>query len=223
MKAFILAGGEGKRLHPYTKIFPKPLLPINDEPILSLILKHLKKYEIDEVILATNYKAPLLKIYFGDGSEFGIKINYSKEEKILGTAGPLKLVEDQLKEDFIVMNGDILTDLNINKLIKFHKTESPDITVVCKKEEVLLNYGMIESNGENIIDWKEKPTLNVEISTGIYILNPSVIKHIDKDEMIDMPDLVKRIIKSNGKVLKFMYEGKWIDIGRIDTYQKAQS
>lgn len=199
MKAFILAGGEGRRLHPYTKIFPKPLLPINDEPILSLILKSLKKFGIEEVILATNYKSPLLELFFGDGSNLGMNITYSKEDKALGTIGPLKLVEDKFKGDFIVMNGDILTDLDINKLIEFHKKKSPEITVVCKKEEVSLDYGVIESKGEEIIGWKEKPILNAEISTGIYIINSSVIKNINLNENIDMPDLVKRIINSGEK------------------------
>ncbi len=223
MKAVILVGGKGKRLRPYTYVFPKPLLPINGKPILEIILTKLKNQGVNEIILATNYKSTLLEIFFSDGSDLGVDITYSKEENSLGTVGPLKLIEDKLDGDFIVMNGDVLTDLDIKKLIEYHKKNSSDITVVTKNMDIPLDYGMVKTDGDKVIGWREKPSLSSEISTGIYILNSSILKHIPQDKKYDMPDLIKKVIELNGNVLKFSYDGKWIDIGRIEDYKKVQN
>ena len=173
--------------------------------------------------MATNYKSSLLEIFFSDGSDLGVDIKYSKEENSLGTVGPLKLIEDNLKGDFIVMNGDVLTDLDIKKLIEYHKKNSSDITVVTKNIDIPLDYGMVKTEENKVIGWREKPSLSSEISTGIYILNSSVLKYIPKDQKYDMPDLIEKVIKLGGNVLKFSYDGKWIDIGRIEDYKKVQN
>ena len=183
----------------------------------------LKNQGVNEIILATNYKSTLLEIFFSDGSDLGVDITYSKEENSLGTVGPLKLIEDKLDGDFIVMNGDVLTDLDIKKLIEYHKKNSSDITVVTKNMDIPLDYGMVKTDGDKVIGWREKPSLSSEISTGIYILNSSILKHIPQDKKYDMPDLIKKVIELNGNVLKFSYDGKWIDIGRIEDYKKVQN
>ena len=183
----------------------------------------LKNQGVNEIILATNYKSTLLEIFFSDGSDLGVDITYSKEENSLGTVGPLKLIEDKLDGDFIVMNGDVLTDLDIKKLIEYHKKNSSDITVVTKNMDIPLDYGMVKTDGDKVIGWREKPSLSSEISTGIYILNSSILKHIPQDKKYDMSDLIKKVIELNGNVLKFSYDGKWIDIGRIEDYKKVQN
>jgi NDP-mannose synthase len=223
MKAFILAGGEGRRLKPYTSVLPKPLLPLGDKPILEIILKNLKDQGINDVILAINYKSSLFKMFFGDGSKLGMNINYSKEEKPLGTIGPIKLVEKEFDGNVIVMNGDILTDLDFNKLLEFHNEKNSDITVVSRNIAIPLEYGVIKSKDDKVIGWEEKPSLNSEVSAGIYVIKSSVIKMVEDDKRQDMPELILKVVNSGGNVFKFPYGGRWIDIGRISDYQRAES
>ena len=222
MKAVILAGGEGKRLRPYTHILPKPLLPIWETPIIEIIIKRLKEKGIKDFFILTNYKSDLFEIILGNGSKLGVNITYLKEKTQLGTAGPLKNLEENLDGNFIVINGDVLTDLDFGELLKFHEDNNSLITITIKKEKIRLDYGMIKSEGHYVTGWDEKPVIEADISTGIYVLNSSIIKYIEKDEKIDMPDLIKRIIGLGvSKILKFIYEGKWIDIGRIENYEEA--
>ncbi len=222
MKAVILAGGEGKRLRPYTKILPKPLLPIGDKPLLEIILERLKEFGIREVILLTNYKAKLFELLLGNGEGMGMSIEYSKEFKPLGTVGPLSLIKEKLNEDFIVMNGDVLTDLNFNELNKFHKKNKADLTIVTKKEEMCWEYGTIKAKGNKVIGWEEKSIIQEEISAGIYMLNPSVLSYLKNNEKMNMDKLIKKIIKNKGIVLRFLHSGKWLDVGRVEDHKRAQ-
>lgn len=222
MKVVILAGGEGRRLRPYTYVFPKPLLPIGDQPILGIILERLKKQGIKEAILATNYKDYLIRTFFGDGSDNDMKISYSKEEIFLGTAGPLKSLEEKLKEDFFVMNGDLLTGINVSEVFDFHKQNANDVTIVTKNVKTPINYGIIKNKDGFVTKWIEKPDVTSEISTGMYMLSPRVLKYIPQGKFFNMNDLVETVLKDRGKVLRFLYEGEWIDIGRLDEYKRAQ-
>jgi len=223
MKAVILAGGKGKRLRPYTEIIPKPLLPIKNKPVLEIILEDLKNQGIKEFFLATNYKSYLFKLLFGDGSKKGIKINYSKEKIESGTAGPLKNLETKLKKDFLLMNGDLIISLDINKLKKFHQKSLSDITIVTKEIETPIAYGVLEIKKNRVLSWKEKPTIKSEISTGIYLINPRVIKEIPPNKYYNMNQLVKKIIQKRGVVSRFLYSGKWIDIGLLEKYKEIQN
>jgi NDP-mannose synthase len=223
MKAVILCGGEGKRLRPYTYILPKPLLPIGDKAILEIILERLKEQGIMQVILATNYKEAYIKTFLSDGKDKGMDIVYSKEDNFLGTAGPLKALRDMFKEDFFVMNGDLLTNLDISDLSKFHKENSGDITIVTKIMKTPIHYGVIENKEGVVTKWTEKPDVTFEISTGMYMLNPKVLDYLPEGKPFNMDELVREVLKNNGKVLRFLYDGEWVDIGRVEDYEKIQS
>ncbi len=223
MKIVILAGGEGKRLRPYTYVLPKPLLPIGDKPILDITLEKLKTQGIKDIILAVNYKAGLFDIIYGDGSSRGMNISYLRESQPLGTAGPLRSLKDKIFDDFFVMNGDIICDLNLEDLKKTHREAEADITVVTRKIETPINFGVLQIENEKIVGWDEKPKIKSEISAGMYMLKPSVLDLIPKNEFYDMNDLVKRIILNGGKVLRFLYGGDLLDVGNREDYRKAQN
>lgn len=222
MKAVILAGGMGTRLRPYTTVFPKPLVPIGDKPILEIVIEQLANNGIKEIIMAVGHLAELIKAYFGSGEKFGVKIKYSREDKPLGTAGPLGVFREELNETFLLMNGDILTDLRYSEFIEFHKKSNVIATIGITKRNVDIDYGVLELNSEqNISKWIEKPTIDYLVSMGIYVLEPKAIEHIPKDTKYDLPQLVIDLVNSNEKVKGYMFDGYWLDIGRVEDYQKA--
>jgi len=222
MKAVILAGGLGTRLRPLTQIIPKPLLPVGEKSLLEITILNLKRFGFDEVILATNYKSDLFESYFGDGSKFGIKVTYSKEKEPLGTAGPLLLVKDKLTEPFLVMNGDILTNLDFSKLIGFHKTNSADFTVVSKIIEHPLHYGVVKAEDSRVTAIEEKPVIESEINAGIYALSPVALSRIPENRFFTMTELIKSLISNRNKVLRYKLDDYWLDIGQMSDYKKAQ-
>jgi len=221
MDAIILAGGKGTRLAPYTTIFPKPLMPIGDVPILDVVLRQLKSHGFTKIIMAVGYLAELLETYFGNGSKYGMPIHYSRERKPLGTAGPLSLIEN-LTNPFLVMNGDILTALNYSTLIDYHKKKKGIATIAMHKRTVDVDFGVIELNAESeITNYIEKPNLKYMVSMGIYIFDTKVLKYIKPNEKLDFPDLVIKLLKNNEKVIGYPSDDYWLDIGRHDDYKKA--
>lgn len=224
MKAVIMAGGLGMRLRPLTQVIPKPLLPLGGNSILEITVQRLKSCGFDDLIFTTYYKPEVFKSYFGDGSSFGVRITYSKENERLGTAGPLRLLENELKEPFLVMNGDVLTNMDFAKLGKFHMKNNADITLCTKIMEIPLQYGVVKSReGSIVTSITEKPSVEYEINAGIYFLNPSVLDHIPKDKSYNMPTLLHRLLDDGKMVLKYPIEEYWLDVGHIDDYKKAQS
>lgn len=221
MKAVILAGGLGTRLKPFTSVIPKPLLPVGEQSILEIALNRLRDCGFDEIFIATNYKSHMFENYFGDGSKLNIKIEYSKEEKPLGTAGPLRLLKGKLKEPFLVVYGDILTSLNFRKLVEFHIKNKADFTLVTKETIFPISYGVIKSEGNIIKAVEEKPEIKTQINTGIYFLNPEVIGVIPEG-FFHMTDLVKTLISHGKRVMKYELKDYWLDIGQIHDYEKAQ-
>jgi NDP-sugar pyrophosphorylase family protein len=221
MQAVILAGGKGTRLQPYTNSIPKPLVPIGDYPILEVILRQLKFYGITEVILAVNHLSHLIIDFFGDGTKLGIKIRYSIEDKILGTAGPLNLI-DYLEENFLVMNGDLLTNINYKNFYNFHLEQKSLITIGTFSKSLKIDLGVIKSNGNNFISYDEKPIFTFDVSMGLYVINRNVIKLIPKEIKFDMPDLVKITDKSDrNSVICYKGDYDWLDIGRVEDYESA--
>ncbi|MCF8106523.1 MAG: NTP transferase domain-containing protein [Desulfohalobiaceae bacterium] len=221
MKAVIMAGGLGKRLRPLTQIIPKPLLPVGDRSVLEIQIHNLKEHGVDTIFLALGYRHELFQAYFGDGSNWGVRIFYSVESKPLGTAGPLSLLRDKLDEPFLVMNGDILTNLDCTRLAGSHLETGADITVVTKIVTFPLRYGVIEHKDNRVYDIREKPSLTAEINAGIYFMNPEVIDGLPADTAVSMDDLLRTMIADNHRVSRFLLSDYWLDIGQEADYQMA--
>lgn len=222
MKAVILAGGLGTRLRPFTEIIPKPLLPIGERSVLEIQIEKLKQYGFDEVFLATNYKSQYVESFFGDGSRYGVKLQVSKEEKPLGTAGPLLLLKEKLNEPFIVMNGDILSLVNFKELYDFAVSNDSLLTISVKKEVTPFDFGNIFFDGIKVTGIEEKPDIISYILAGIYVMKPEVFKYFPKDEYFGMDHLIKKMIASNEMIIKYDLNEYWLDIGRIDDFNEAQ-
>ncbi len=221
MKAVILAGGKGTRLAPYTRVFPKPMLPIGDKTILEILLLQLKRAGVDEVILTVGHLAGLMRAFFADGSQYGLKIGYGYEPKPLGTAGPLAQVSG-LEETFIVTNGDVLTTLDIADLLRFHKEHGGVATIASHHRKVHIDLGVIETTYDHLItDYVEKPTIDYLVSMGIYVFEPEVLAYIPKGEYLDFPVLVKKLLADGKPVAAYPFEGYWQDLGRPDDYEQA--
>lgn len=222
MKVLILAGGKGTRLKPYTTTIPKPLMPIGNQAILEIILKQLKSYGLIDLILATGYLSELIMAFLGDGSKYDINIKYSKETEPLGTAGPLALVKDDMTDTFLVMNGDVLSTINYNELLNFHKEKNGILTIALNKRQADIDFGVTELDENNkIVDYIEKPSIDYLVSMGIYVFEKRIFDYIKTDEYLDFPDLVKRLIKRGEDVNGYIFDGYWLDIGRHDDYEKA--
>ncbi len=221
MKAVVLAGGKGTRLAPYTKILPKPLMPIGDMPILEILLRQMKKAGVDEVILTVGHLAELLKAFFQDGRRLGLKIRYSFEEQPLGTAGPLSLIEG-LDDTFLITNGDVLTTLDLRALIASHRQSGAAATIATHARQVKVDLGVIQFDGDHeIIGYLEKPRYDFFVSMGIYVFEPRVLEYIPHNTYLDFPDLVLKLIAAGERVKGYPFEGYWQDLGRPDDYEQA--
>lgn len=223
MKAVILSGGLGSRLKPFTEVIPKPLLPIGEKAILEVQIERLRSHGFDTVILATNYKSEYIESFFGDGSRYGVELKISKEDKPLGTAGPISLIKSDLTEPFLVMNGDILTLLNFKTLYDFAIAKSAPLTIGIKKEILPFAFGNIFFEGDYVTDIQEKPNFELFILAGIYIMTPEIFNYIPEGEYCGMDVLIKRLIQEKIPIPKYHIEEYWLDIGRIGDYEKAQN
>ena len=222
MKAVILAGGLGTRLKPYTTVFPKPLMPIGESPILEIIIKQLKAKGFNEITLAVGHLSELIMAFFNNGSKYGLKIEYSKEEKKLGTAGGLGLLKNKLEDDFLVMNGDVLTGLDFSEFLEFHKKTGSIATIALNRRHVDIDFGVVElDENRTLIGYIEKPKIDYLVSMGVYAFNERILEFIPSHEYLDIPDLMKRLLSEGEKVNGFIHDGYWLDIGRPDDYIKA--
>ncbi|MGB1104275.1 MAG: sugar phosphate nucleotidyltransferase [Crocinitomicaceae bacterium] len=220
-RAVILAGGKGTRLRPYTVVLPKPLMPLGDYPILEVIVRQLVDAGFDHITMTVNHQADLIKTFFGDGEKWGIKIDYSLEDKPLSTMGPLSLIDD-LPENFLVMNGDILTDLDFSTLYKDHFSQSNIFTISSFVREHVNLYGVLETDvNHKLIDFKEKPVTRFEVSMGIYMLNKAVLEFIPHNEPYGFDHLMLDLIKVGKNATVRRFNGYWLDIGRPDDYMIA--
>ncbi len=222
MKAVILAGGLGTRLKPFTEIIPKPLLPIGEKSVLEIQIERLKKSGFDEIYLATNYKSDYIENYFGDGSRYGVKLRISKEEKPLGTAGPLLLLKDKLTDPFILMNGDILSLIDFSDIYNFALSKEALLTLAIKKEITPFAFGNIFFDGDRVTGIQEKPDIIMYILAGIYVIKPDIFKFFPENEYFGMDHLIKKMIAEDAYIAKYDLKEYWLDIGRLNDYEQAQ-
>ena len=221
MKAVVLAGGKGTRLAPYTRILPKPLMPIGDMPILEVMLLQMKAAGVEQVVLTVGHLSELLRAFFKDGGQYGLEIGYSYEQCPLGTAGPLSLIEG-LTDTFLVTNGDVLTTLNLKELIEFHKQSKAIATIAAHHRQSKIDLGVIQKNGDcTITGYIEKPVYEFLVSMGIYVFEPKVLTYIPYNQRLDFPDLVKTMIAAGERVAAYEFSGYWEDLGRPDDYERA--
>ena len=221
MQAIILAGGKGRRLLPYTTVLPKPLMPIGDYPIIEVILRQLKRCGFSKISISTGYLHELIHAYLDSNKTLGLKISYSHEETPLGTIGPLRLIEE-LEDTFLVMNGDILTDLDYKKLIEFHKEHGAIATVATYQRDANIDFGVLETDSEKkIIAFREKPTYHFNVSMGVYVFSKKILDFVPADTPFGFDQLMYALIAKNEEVYSYSHTGYWLDIGRPDDYARS--
>ncbi len=221
MKTVILAGGKGSRLLPYTLVFPKPLVPVGDVPIIDLVLRQLRHVGTREVVIAVGHLAELIMAYCGDGSRYDLAISYVREREPLGTIGPLALVPG-LDETCLVLNGDVLTDLDYGSLQRHHVESGAVATVACYRRPAPVDKAVVGIDAQGrIVEYREKPTFHHLVAMGLYVFDPSALKLIVPGVRMDAPDLIRTLLERGDRVQAFLFEGYWLDIGVPADYHQA--
>jgi NDP-sugar pyrophosphorylase family protein len=222
MKAVIQAGGKGTRLRPYTLVLPKPLMPVGDLPVIEMLIKWLRRYGIREIYITTGYLGHLLRSLCGDGSQWDCKIVYSEEVEPLGTIGALDLIRDQLDETFLVLNGDLVTDLDLRAFHSHHREHKDLLTVGVTNKKVKVDLGVIETKDQHVTNFYEKPSFDYQVSMGIYCMQPEILEHIPKAVPFGFDDLMYSMLDNKLPIHVYQHNGSWMDIGRPEDFQKAQ-
>lgn len=219
----LMAGGLGTRLRPLTVDTPKPMLTVGSKPILETIIESFSRYGFRNFYLSVNYKAEKIRDYFGDGCKQGVRIDYLNEKTRLGTAGALGMLPKEIDSPIIVMNGDLLTNINFEHLLNYHLLTGADATMCVREYEFQVPYGVVHTEGATIQSIIEKPTHQFYVNAGIYVLNPEVLKIIPSGEFFDMPQLFEKLIQSHKKTCSFPIREYWMDIGRPNDFEQANS
>jgi NDP-sugar pyrophosphorylase family protein len=222
MRAVILAGGKGVRLRPYTTTLPKPLMPVGERPILNIVIDQLRAASVERVTIAVNHMAEIIMAFFGSGEKFGLDIDYSIEDKPLGTIAPIRLIKD-LPEHFIVMNGDTLTDIDYAALYRSHIDSGKLLTIATYRRQVNIDFGVLTvDEASNLVSgFKEKPTHHFEVSTGIYVFSRQLLERVPLNEPYGLDDLVLGMLKDGQQIHPYRFDGYWLDIGRPEDYDQA--
>jgi len=222
VRAIILAGGKGTRLKPFTSVIPKPLVPVGDRTILEILIGQLKAEDITDLVLCVNHMSALIKAYFGTGAKWDVHIEYSEEDGFLGTVAPVKLIRD-LPEDFLVMNGDLLTDLSFRDLYHCHRQNRALLTIATFKRTAQIDFGVIEVDKERnvVVGFHEKPMQELDVSMGVYVFNKRVLSYVPEDRPFGFDELVLALLQQKCVVHVYPFNGYWLDIGRPADYDKA--
>lgn len=223
MKAVIQAGGRGARLMPYTTVLPKPLMPVGPQPVLALLLRWLRRNGTRDAYITIGYLGHLIESVCGDGSQWDMRIRYLKEPEPLGTIGALSLLRGEFHDSFLVLNGDVLTDLNLNAFSSAHRGKDGLLTVAMARRVVPIDFGVIESENGQVVSFREKPTLLNTVSMGIYCMRPEILEHIPLGVPFGFDDLMYCMLGKRLPVHTFLHDGFWMDIGRIEDFQKVQA
>ena len=222
-KVVLMVGGLGSRLRPLTENTPKPMLKVGNRPILETIIKNFKNYGFEHIILSVNYKAELVKEHFGDGTNFGVKIEYIYEDKRMGTAGALSLMREKFNKPFFVMNGDLLTNVNFEHFLNFHLERDSIATMAVREYEHQVPFGVINQQDGEITSIVEKPKQRYYVNAGIYILSPDILRYIPDDQFYDMPTLFEKLIEKKEHPISFPIHEYWLDIGQIQQLEQARA
>ena len=223
MKTVILAGGKGTRLQPYTLVVPKPLVPVGGMPVIELIIKRLQRFGLDQLIVTTGYLGDLIKAVCGDGSRWGVHIDYSDEHEPLGTIGPLKLIQDHLTETFVVVNGDTITDIDLQQLLIFHHEKKAIATIAATRRSVQIELGVLETNEDDaLMQFREKPSHEYAASMGLYVFEPDIMEFIPDSGAFGFDDLVHAFLAAEAPVYVYSHPGYWLDIGIKSDLEQAQ-
>lgn len=220
-KVVLMVGGLGTRLRPLTEKTPKPMLKVGNKPILQTIVEKFAEYGYVNIVMCVNYKSDIIQDYFGDGSRFGVNIEYVLEERRMGTAGALSLLKSSPQEPFFVMNGDLLTNVNFEHLHNYHIANKSVGTMCVREYDFQVPYGVVNVENSKILSIEEKPTHKFFVSAGIYMLSPEVLNYIPENEFYDMPTLFEKLIDECKNAISFPLREYWLDIGRIEEYKKA--
>ena len=220
-RAVVLAGGKGARLRPYTSVLPKPLMPLGETPILEVIIRQLARDGFGHITLAVNHHAALIQAFFGEGQNWDVKLDYSLETRPLSTIAPLRLIPD-LPEFFLLLNGDVLTDLSFRQLYETHCAERRLFTIAAAQRSHTVDYGVLHTNSGNwLTGFEEKPTSQYLVSMGVYAVSRSILESVPVNEKFGFDDLMHHCLKTNQPVHVEKHSGYWLDIGRPDDYAKA--
>lgn len=220
-KVVLMVGGLGTRLRPLTENTPKPMLHVGGKPILQTIVEKFVSYGFVNIVMCVGYKSNIIQDFFEDGSKFGANIEYVLENKRMGTAGALTLLETKPSNPFFVMNGDLLTNVNFEHLLEFHLANNAMATMCVREYDFQVPYGVVNVEHGKILSIEEKPVQKFFVSAGIYMLDPQCIKNIPEDEFYDMPTLFEKLIAMNENTISFPLREYWLDIGRMEEYEKA--
>jgi dTDP-glucose pyrophosphorylase len=217
----LMAGGLGNRLRPLTNDCPKPLLKVGSKPILETILQSFVEHGFRRFYIAVNYRAEMIKHYFGDGSRWGVQIEYLHEQKQLGTAGPLGLLPEIPEHPVLVMNGDLLTRVNFQQLLNFHNEHRVHATMCVREYDHHIPYGVVQLEKHRLMNIEEKPVQRFFVNAGIYVLSPQALKLIPPNQHVDMPNVFKELISLKHETAVFPIHEYWLDIGRMDDFERA--
>lgn len=222
MIAVIQAGGKGTRLQPYTLVLPKPLMPVGNLPVIENLLKWLRRNSISKVYITIGYLGHLIRSICGDGSQWDMDIRYSEETEPLGTMGPLHLIREQLNETFLVLNGDLITNLDLREFTTFHRNREGLLSVAVTQKDIKVDLGVLDCQNGRAVSFREKPEMKFLVSMGIYCMDPQILEHIPKGIPFGFDDLMHAMLEKNLPVNTYKHDGFWMDIGREQDFVAAQ-
>jgi NDP-sugar pyrophosphorylase family protein len=222
MHAVVIAGGKGVRLRPFTTSLPKPLVPIGDElPIIEIVIRQLQACGFTDLTIAVGHLGHIIRAYVGEGRRWGINVTYADEDTPLGTAGPVVNLADELPEHFLVMNGDVLTDMDFGTFLKDHIDADADLTVAACRRLATTDFGVIEFDGDRMTGFLEKPTVEHHVSMGVYALARRTVQAYEKGRPLGFDELMLDLLARGARLRAYRYHGYWLDIGRPDDYEQA--
>lgn len=222
MEAVLLVGGKGTRLAPFTQVLPKPLLPVGGMPIAEVIVRQLVDAGFSSIHMCTGYLADYIRLYFQDGGQWGASIRYTQEEHPLGTAGPLGYLKGKMQQDFLMMNGDLITTLDYTRLYRFHLEQRADLTLAAHQQEESNRFGCLRVEGTRLLEVEEKPKRISLVNMGIYVLHSSVLDEVPAGQYLDMPQLINKLIATGKRVHVYTSEDLWMDVGCRDAFEQVQ-